>query len=109
MIGKVNSAGGIKRLVMAQAENSAASGDVYVTLTCDFDPLVIFAYGSFYTVGKSEAKWRLTKDGNWTSSNTAHHTASDITVSGRTITAGPYRSSDSTGGYGYVFAFGFPD
>lgn len=109
MIGKVNSAGGIKRLVMAQAENSAASGDAYVTLTCDFDPLVIFAYGSFHAVGKSEAKWRLTKDGNWTSSNTAHHKASDITVSGRTITAGPYRSSDSTGGYGYVFAFGFPD
>ena len=107
MIGKVNSAGGIKRLVMAQAENSAASGDVYVTLTCDFDPLVIFAYGSFHAVGKSEAKWRLTKDGNWTSSNTAHHTASNITVSGRTITAGPYRNSGSA--EGYVFAFGFPD
>lgn len=107
MIGKVNSAGGIKRLVMAQAENSAASGDVYVTLTCDFDPLVIFAYGSLYSVGKSEAKWRLTKDGNWTSSNTAHQTESGITVSGRTITAGPYRSDDST--EGYVFAFGFPD
>lgn len=107
MIGKVNSAGGIKRLVMAQAENSAASGDVYVTLTCDFDPLVIFAYGSLYAAGKSEAKWRLTKDGNWTSSNTAHHKESDITVSGRTITAGPYRNNDSAGGY--VFAFGFPD
>ena len=107
MIGKVNSAGGIKRLVMAQAENSAASGDVYVTLTCDFDPLVIFAYGSLNTVGKNEAKWRLTKDGNWTSSNTAHHTASGITVSGRTITAGPYRSNGSA--EGYVFAFGFPN
>lgn len=107
MIGKVNSAGGIKKLVMAQAENSAASGDVYVTLTCDFDPLVIFAYGSLYNVGKSEAKWRLTKDGNWTSSNTAHQTASSITVSGRTITAGPYESNDSA--EGYVFAFGFPD
>lgn len=107
MIGKVNSAGGIKRLVMAQAENSAASGDVYVTLTCDFDPLVIFAYGSLNVVGKNEAKWRLTKDGNWTSSNTAHHTESGITVSGRTITAGPYRSSGSA--EGYVFAFGFPD
>lgn len=107
MIGKVNSAGGIKRLVMAQAENSAASGDVYVTLTCDFDPLVIFAYGSLYSTGKNEAKWRLTKDGNWTSSNTAHHTESGITVSGRTITAGPYRSNDSA--VGYVFAFGFPD
>lgn len=107
MIGKVNSAGGIKRLVMAQAENSAASGDVYVTLTCDFDPLVIFAYGSLNAVGKNEAKWRLTKDGNWTSSNTAHHTESGITVSGRTITAGPYRSSGSA--EGYVFAFGFPN
>ena len=107
MIGKVNSAGGIKRLVMAQAENSAASGDVYVTLTCDFDPLVIFAYGSLHAVGKREAKWRLTKDGNWTSSNTAHHTESGITVSGRTITAGPYRSNNSA--EGYVFAFGFPD
>ena len=107
MIGKVNSAGGIKRLVMAQAENSAASGDVYVTLTCDFDPLVIFAYGSLHAVGKSEAKWRLTKDGNWTSSNTAHQTASSITVSGRTITAGPYINNGSA--EGYVFAFGFPD
>ena len=107
MIGKVNSAGGRKRLVMAQAENSAASGDVYVTLTCDFDPLVIFAYGSLNTVGKSEAKWRLTKDGNWTSSNTAHHTASGITVSGRTITAGPHRNNGSA--EGYVFAFGFPN
>ena len=107
MIGKVNSAGGIKRLVMAQAENSAASGDVYVTLTCDFDPLVIFAYGSLNAVGKNEAKWRLTKDGNWTSSNTAHHTASGITVSGRTITAGPYISNGSA--EGYVFAFGFPN
>ena len=108
MIGKVNSAGGIKRLVMAQSGNSAASGDVYVTLTCDFDPLVIFTYGSFYSTGKSEAKWRLTKDGNWTSSSTAHHMESIITVSGRTITAGPYRSNDSTGSDGYVFAFGFP-
>lgn len=107
MIGKVNSAGGIKRLVTAQAENSAASGDVYVTLTCDFDPLVIFAYGTYYSVGKSEAKWRLTKDGSWTSSNTAHHTASGITLSGRTITAGPYRDNGSAGGY--LFAFGFPD
>ena len=107
MIGKVNSAGGIKRLVMAQAENSAASGEVYVTLTCDFDPLVIFAYGSLNAVGKNEAKWRLTKDGNWTSSNTAHHTASGITVSGRTITAGPYRNNGSA--EGYVFAFGFPN
>ncbi len=112
MIGKVNSAGGIKKLVMAQASNSAALGKTfYTTLTCDFDPLVVVAVGPYGWGGTDiyQTNYRLTKNGSWQIDKPAI-AASYISISGRTITAGPFTEDDTGPGYdGKILAFGFPD
>lgn len=111
MIGKVNSAGGIKKLVMAQGEESASLGEsFYVNLTCDFDPLVVIAAGPSRSEGPGnyQVKYKLTKNGVW--QNAIPTNSGLIDISGRTLRAGPFSNPD-TGftGTGYIIAFGFPD
>lgn len=113
MIGRTNAGAGIKKLAMAKAEKSAPLGDeFYVTLTCDFDPQVIYTGGPIFgnKTGRSELKWRLTKNDAWANNLGTNVSYDFITVSGRTITAGPFEE-DTTGPIysGYVFAYGFPD
>ena len=111
MIGKVNSAGGIKKLVMAQGEDSSGLGEsFYVNLTCDFDPLVVVAAGPYRSVntGNYQVKYKLTKNGAWQEAIPVN--SGLINISGRTLRAGPFSNAD-TGftGTGYIIAFGFPD
>ena len=111
MIGKVNSAGGIKKLVMAQGEDSSGLGEqFYVNLTCDFDPLVVVAAGPSHAGGPGnyQVKYKLTKNGVWR--DAIPENSSLINISGRTLSAGPFSNPD-TGypGTGYIIAFGFPD
>lgn len=111
MIGKVNSAGGIKKLVMAQGEDSSGvGGTFYVNLTCDFDPLVVVAAGPSHSGGPGnyQVKYKLTKNGVW--QDAIPKNSSLINISGRTLRAGPF-SNPKQGftGTGYIIAFGFPD
>ena len=111
MIGKVNSAGGIKKLVMAQGEDSSGLGKTfYVNLTCDFDPLVVVAAGPSHSGGPGnyQVKYKLTKNGAW--QEAIPDNPGLINISGRTLRAGPFSNPD-TGypGTGYIIAFGFPD
>lgn len=111
MIGKVNSAGGIKKLVMAQGEDSSGvGGTFYVNLTCDFDPLVVVAAGPYYSVGPGnyQVKYKLTKNGVW--QEAILDNPGLINISGRTLRAGPFQNPDQGfTGTGYIIAFGFPD
>ena len=111
MIGKVNSAGGIKKLVVAQGEDSSGvGGTFYVNLTCDFDPLVVVAAGPYYSVGPGnyQVKYKLTKNGVW--QEAIPDNPGLIDISGRTLRAGPFSNPDTgSPGAGYIIAFGFPD
>ena len=111
MIGKVNSAGGIKKLVMAQGEESSdVGGTFYVNLTCDFDPLVVVAAGPYESVGPGnyQVKYKLTKNGVWQAAIPLDPGL--INISGRTLRAGPFSNPDTGfAGTGYIIAFGFPD
>ena len=112
MIGKVNSAGGIKKLVMAKGENSAGHGQEFnVSLTCDFDPLVVVAVGpnTFSATGVYHTDYRLTKNSAWQSDKSPYFEGI-IKVSGRTITAGPFEKDEQLTRFnGKILAFGFPD
>ena len=107
MIGKVNSAGGIKKLVMAQGENSSGlGGTFYVNL----DPLVVVAAGPSHSVGPGnyQVKYKLTKNGVWR--DVIPKNSSLINISGRTLRAGPFSNPEQGfTGTGYIIAFGFPD
>lgn len=111
MIGKVNSAGGIKKLVVAQGEDSSGVGETfYVNLTCDFDPLVVVAAGPYHSVGPGnyQVKYKLTKNGVW--QDAIPENSSLINISGRTLRAGPFSNPEhGFTGTGYIIAFGFPD
>ena len=111
MIGKVNSAGGIKKLVMAQGEESSGvGGTFYVNLTCDFDPLVVVAAGPSASVGpgKYQVKYTLTQNGDWREAKPKN--TSLINISGRALRAGPFSNPEQGfTGTGYIIAFGFPD
>ena len=111
MIGKVNSAGGIKKLVMAQGEDSSGLGkEFYVNLTCDFDPLVVIAVGPSRSkgTGNYQVKYKLTKNGVW--QEVIPVNSGLINISGRTVRAGPFSNPDTGfAGTGYIIAFGFPD
>ena len=111
MIGKVNSAGGIKKLVMAQGEDSSGLGKTfYVNLTCDFDPLVVVAAGPCRSegTGNYQVKYKLTKNGAWQEALPVN--SGFIVISGRTLRAGPFSNPDTGfAGTGYIIAFGFPD
>ena len=111
MIGKVNSAGGIKKLVMAQGEDSSGLGKTfYVNLTCDFDPLVVVAAGPSHSGGPGnyQVKYKLTKNGVW--QEAIPENSGLINISGRTLRAGPFSNPDTgVTGTGYIIAFGFPD
>lgn len=107
MVGRTNAGAGIKKLVMAKAEKAGAQGTkFYVTLTCDFDPLVITVKGpdELSDTGRVRTNWRLTKNSGWESDGSYY-----ISVSGRTITAGPFIHDNSYSTYGYILAYGFPD
>ena len=111
MIGKVNSAGGIKKLVMAQGEDSSSvGGTFYVNLTCDFAPLVVVAAGPSHSGGPGnyQVKYKLTKNGVWQAA--IPFDPGLINISGRTLRAGPFSNPDTgSTGTGYIIAFGFPD
>lgn len=108
MIGKVNSAGGIKKLVVAQSSKTGIRDNFYVNLTCDFDPLVVIAFGPQYSSYIFQTKYRLTKNSAWQTYDGSNH-SNAINISGRTITAGPF-INDDIGPIkdGYILAFGFP-
>ena len=113
MVGRTNAGAGIKKLEMAKAEKSAAAGkSFYITVTCDFDPLVITVKGPDGS-GESgneitQTNWRLTKNSDWEISKGVG--ANIISLTGRTIKAGPFEET-STGALfnGQVLAYGFPD
>lgn len=111
MIGKVNSAGGIKKLVMAQGEDSSGvGGTFYVNLTCDFDPLVVVAAGPYRSAASDnyQVRYKLTKNGVW--QNAIPGNSGLINISGRTLRAGPFSNADTgVAVAGYIIAFGFPD
>lgn len=109
MIGKVNSAGGIKKLVTAQSSAKGYRSDFYVSLTCDFDPLIVIAFGPRYSSGGYQTSYRLTKNSAWQVHDGSSYNGL-INISGRAITAGPF-INDDTGIIkdGYILAFGFPD
>lgn len=110
MIGKVNSAGSIKKLVSATASDSVPSTgrDTYVTLTCDFDPIVIYATGPDNTssYGFNEVRYRNDKDSPW---QNASQFSPMITVNGRTISC-PFRTTEPAyAADAFLWAWGFPD
>lgn len=117
MVGRVNSGGGLGKLVTAYAEksvpsNSDSSGTTYVTLTCDFDPLVIATAGPNYydDTGTSDAAYRLNKKDSWIAAyNQNGGQISFISISGRTITAGPFKGHQNYDTTAYLRAWGLPD
>lgn len=117
MVGRVNSGGGLGKLVTAYAEKSVPSdsdfsGATYVTLTCDFDPLVIATAGPNYfdSTGTSDAAYRLSKKDSWIDAyNRYTGVPSYISISGRTITAGPFKGHQNNDTTAYLRAWGLPD
>ena len=116
MVGRVNSGGGLGKLVTAYAEKSVPqdsdfSGATYVTLTCDFDPLVIATAGPNYfdDTGTSDAMYRLSKKDSWIAAYDRYALNSYISVSGRTITAGPFNGHQNYATTAYLRAWGLPD
>lgn len=117
MVGRVNSGGGLGKLVTAYAEktvprDSDPPKDTYVTLTCDFDPLVIATAGPNYSepTGTSDAAYRLSKKDSWIDAyNRDAGVPSYISISGRTITAGPFKGHQSYSTTAYLCAWGLPD
>ena len=117
MVGRVNSGGGLGKLVTAYAEKSVrpgsdSSGSTYVTLTCDFDPLVIATAGPNYSdpTGISNAAYRLSKKDSWIAAYGRYSgLPSYISISGRTITAGPFKGHQDYGTTAYLRAWGLPD
>ena len=107
-IGRTNaSAGGAKPLVTATARLTIAghkSGTV--SLTCDFDPLVVYAVGPNY-IGSQYANssiYRLNADDPWS----AYEGNMSISVSGRTISAS-FTSDIDFNATAIVRAWGFQD
>ena len=116
MVGRVNSGGGLGKLVTAYAEKSVpsdsdSSGATYVTLTCDFDPLVIATAGPNYydDTGTSDAVYRLSKKDSWIAAYDRYALNSYISISGRTITAGPFKGHQDYATTAYLRAWGLPD
>ena len=116
MVGRVNSGGGLGKLVTAYAEKSIrqhsdSSQDTYVTLTCDFDPLVIATAGPSYRdpTGTSDAAYRLSKKDSWIAAYDGYALNSYISISGRTITAGPFKGHQDYDTTAYLRAWGLPD
>lgn len=116
MVGRVNSGGGLGKLVTAYAEksvpqDSGSSEVTYVTLTCDFDPLVIATAGPNYfdETGTSDAAYRLSKKDSWIAAYDRHVLNSYISISGRTITAGPFKGHQNYDTTAYLRAWGLPD
>ena len=116
MVGRVNSGGGLGKLVTAYAEKSVpsdsdSSAATYVTLTCDFDPLVIATAGPNYfdDTGISDAVYRLSKKDSWIAAYDGYALNSYISISGRTITAGPFKGHQDYGTTAYLRAWGLPD
>lgn len=116
MVGRVNSGGGLGKLVTAYAEksvpqDSGSSEVTYVTLTCDFDPLVIATAGPNYfdETGTSDAAYRLSKKDSWIDAYYQNGLISYISISGRTITAGPFKGHQNYDTTAYLRAWGLPD
>lgn len=117
MVGRVNSGGGLGKLVTAYAEKSVPARpdppeDTYVTLTCDFDPLVIATAGPSYnaSTGTSDAAYRLNKKDSWIAAyNQYGGSIKFISISGRTITAGPFNGHMNYDTTAYLRAWGLPD
>lgn len=117
MVGRVNSGGGLGKLVTAYAEKSVppksdSSEAKYVTLTCDFDPLVIATAGPNYydSTGTSDAAYRLSKKDSWIAAyNRNGGSILYISISGRTITAGPFKGHQNSNTTAYLRAWGLPD
>ena len=117
MVGRVNSGGGLGKLVTAYAEKSVPSdsdfsADTYVTLTCDFDPLVIATAGPSYnaSTGTSDAAYRLSKKDSWIAAYARYSGVPQyISISGRTITAGAVNGHQNRDTKAYLRAWGLPD
>ena len=117
MVGRVNSGGGLGKLVTAYAEksvprDSGSPKSTYVTLTCDFDPLVIATAGPNYSdpTGISDAAYRLSKKDSWIAAYGRYSgLPSYISISGRTITAGPFTGYQNEHTTAYLSAWGLPD
>ena len=117
MVGRVNSGGGLGKLVTAYAEksvprDSGSSKSTYVTLTCDFDPLVIATAGPSNndSTGHSDAAYRLNKKDSWIAAyNQYGGTIKFISISGRRITAGPFYGHMNYDTTAYLRAWGLPD
>ena len=112
MIGRTNAiAAGGGELVTAFTSKSIPNDGTrtYITLTCDFDPLVVYAEGPnmFGNLYENESRYRLTKEDAWQYSGFVKSNQSQIiSISGRTVTVS-FRTDD--GGTGYLRAWGFPD
>lgn len=117
MVGRVNSGGGLGKLVTAYAEksvpqDSGSSEVTYVTLTCDFDPLVIATAGPNYfdETGTSDAAYRLSKKDSWIDAYDQYGGSIPfISISGRTITAGPFKGHQNYDATACLRAWGLPD
>lgn len=113
MVGRTNAAaGGGGKLVTAFTSKSIPSDGTrtYITLTCDFDPLVVYTEGPNYfgSLYENESRFRLSKDGAWQYSGFVKTNQSPIiSISGRTVTAS-FRTDESSC-TGYLHAWGFPD
>ena len=112
MIGRTNAiAAGGGELVTAFTSKSIPNDgtSTYITLTCDFDPLIVYAEGpnNFGDLYENESRYRLTKKDAWQYSGyVKSHQSPIISISGRTVTVS-FRTND--GGTGYLRAWGFPD
>lgn len=113
MVGRTNAiAAGGGELVTAFTSKSIPSDGTrtYITLTCDFDPLVVYAEGPNYfgDLYENESRYRLTKEDAWQYSGfvKSNNQSPTISISGRTVTVS-FRTND--GGTGYLRAWGFPD
>lgn len=110
MIGRTNAiAAGGGELVTAFTSKSIPNDGTrtYITLTCDFDPLVVYAEGPnmFGSLYENESRYRLTKEDAWQKSGYPN-SSNIISINGRTVTVS-FRTDD--GGTGFLRAWGFPD
>lgn len=109
MVGRTNAvSGGGGKLVKAVGKVTSSSTPFAVSVTCDFDPLIVVPMKSGLFNGISDMKYRYSKDSDWLTSYKDIgnvNTASNISINGRTVTVSNYKDSTT----GYVVVFGFPD
>ena len=116
-IGRTNAIAGKGKLATALETRriDAGDGEVTITLTCDFDPLVVCAYfkdrgsgdtyeDAVYRISADDATFKnLYTDSEYTGIGVK------LSINGRTITYGTFSSSGTAYANAYIRAFGLSE